>query len=258
MVHEFGHWTNFAHTVVNGQIYLGSVGGDNTRPDAVRHLRRRRRIRSPTSSRRCTRSTTARRSAPASLEADDIAIASRMYPEPNYASTTGSISGADPARHARRFTGVNVIARNVADPFHDAVSAISRDFTDGTAPVRPQRRRLPDHRSDTGRRLRASTSTRSSRAASRPRWPRRCRAPKSSTTAPTSRATRTPTTRRSTRRSRSPRAARTPASTSSSTSRARAIPCRSATTARCSWPCRSPSASAARTSTRCSSTPTAT
>ena len=136
MVHEFGHWTNFAHSVVNGQVYLGSVGGDNTGPTPFDTF-----------------------GAPpnpiaedvvetmypfyygpgigtGSLEADDIAIASRMYPEPNYATTTGEISGQI-LLGSQRVTGVNVIARNIANPFHDAVSAISSDFTDNTSQADP-------------------------------------------------------------------------------------------------------------------------
>ena len=71
-----------------------------------------------------------------SLEADDIAIASRMYPEPDYATSTGEISGQI-LLGSQRVTGVNVIARNVADPFNDAVSAISSDFTDNTSQADP-------------------------------------------------------------------------------------------------------------------------
>jgi hypothetical protein len=136
MVHEFGHWTNFAHTVVNGQVYLGSVGGDNTGPTPFDTFG----------------------AAPnpfvedvietmypfyygpgigtGSLEADDIAIASRMYPQPDYTATTGEISGTI-YLGTTRVTGANIIARNVADPFHDAVSAISSDFTDSTSQADP-------------------------------------------------------------------------------------------------------------------------
>ena len=74
----------------------------------------------------------------ASLEADDIAIASTMYPEAGYLDDIGTISGTIYAPNgATKLTGVNVIARNVADPFFDAVSAISSDFTDSTAQSDP-------------------------------------------------------------------------------------------------------------------------
>ena len=60
---------------------------------------------------------------------DDIAGLSTLYPEPGFASTTGTISGVILGSNGRtKLTGVNVIARNVANPFDDAVSAISSDF----------------------------------------------------------------------------------------------------------------------------------
>ena len=61
---------------------------------------------------------------------DDIAIFSTLYPEPTFAATTATISGRilGPNR-TTPLTGVNVIARNVASPYDDAVSAISSDFT---------------------------------------------------------------------------------------------------------------------------------
>lgn len=131
MVHEFGHWSNFAHTVVNGQIYIGDTTGPtpfgsfDPAPDPFTDI---------------VETMYPFYFGPgigtASLEADDIAIASRMYPEPTYASSTGSISGAILAG-AQRITGVNVIARNIADPYNDAVSAISSDFTDGLSQADP-------------------------------------------------------------------------------------------------------------------------
>lgn len=135
MVHEFGHWTNFAHSVVNGQLYLGSVGGDTTGPSP-----------NDTFGPRVDPFTDIIETmypfyygpgiGTGSLEADDIAIASRMYPAPGYASTTGEISGQI-LLGSSGFTGVNVIARNVDDPFNDAVSAISSDFTDNTGSSDP-------------------------------------------------------------------------------------------------------------------------
>ena len=135
MVHEFGHWTNFAHTVVNGQIYLGSVGGDNTGPTPFDTFGDR-----PSPFTDVVETMYPFYYGPpigtATPEADDVAIASRMYPEPTYASTTGTISGTI-FFGSSKVTGVNVIARNVEDPFEDAVSAISSDFTDGTAQSDP-------------------------------------------------------------------------------------------------------------------------
>ncbi|WP_331155552.1 hypothetical protein [Steroidobacter sp.] len=138
MVHEFGHYTNLAHTVVNGQIYLGSVGGDDTGPTPF----------SPYA-------------APANplavdvvetmypfyygpgigtqtLHRDDIATVSALYPTPDFATTTGTIAGNILASNGvTKLTGVNVIARNEADPFQDAVSAISSDYTEDFTQTNP-------------------------------------------------------------------------------------------------------------------------
>ncbi len=125
MVHEFGHYSGLGHTVVNGQILLG----DNTGP---------------------TPDDATFGSAPnpfttdyvetmypfyfgpgigtASPEMDDIAAISELYPDPGFSGATAAISGVIFAPNgSTRLTGVNVIARNVANPFLDAVSAISGD-----------------------------------------------------------------------------------------------------------------------------------
>ena len=133
MVHEFGHYSNLAHTVVNGQVVIAVFFGvvdDMPSPDPAFpgfppnpfvdiietmypfYLGSIVGTRTP--------------------EADDIAILSTLYPSPSFFNDFGSISGTILGPNATtKLTGVNVIARNVANPYADAVSAISSDFTDG-------------------------------------------------------------------------------------------------------------------------------
>ncbi len=131
MTHEFGHYTNLAHTVVNGQLYLGSVGGDTSGPTPFNPFA----IPNPFTD--VIETMYPFYFGPgigtATPQADDIAIVSTLYPDPAFAATTGSIQGTIFApNNTTRLTGVNIIARNIANPFLDAVSAISSDFTDGT------------------------------------------------------------------------------------------------------------------------------
>lgn len=129
-VHEFGHYSGLGHSIVNGQIYLGSVGGDNSgptpndtflpivnpRPDGIVETMYPFYYGPPIGT--------------ATLHKDDATALSELYPEPTFATTTATISGSALVGTSP-VTGVNVIARNVADPFADAVSAISGDFSVG-------------------------------------------------------------------------------------------------------------------------------
>ncbi len=134
MVHEFGHYTNLAHTVVNGQIYIGDNSGPSPNDTFTP-------IPNPLTN-DVVETMYPFYFGPGigmnTLEKDDIASVSRLYPEPNYATSTGSISGTIYAPNGTtKLTGVTVIARNIADPFNDAVSAISSDFTEGSSQTDP-------------------------------------------------------------------------------------------------------------------------
>src|SRR5262249_28670133 len=57
---------------------------------------------------------------------------STLYPTTDFVANSGSIQGTIFAANGTTpLTGVNVIARNIANPFQDAVSAISGDFSLG-------------------------------------------------------------------------------------------------------------------------------
>lgn len=68
-------------------------------------------------------------------EKDDRVGLAQLYPAANFASTTWSISGtAFNAAGTKQLQCANIVARNVADPRVDAISALSGDFSPpGTA-----------------------------------------------------------------------------------------------------------------------------
>ncbi len=121
-VHEFGHYQNLAHTVVNGQAAgFGDATGpspDDTfpRPSFVDRIETMYPF-------------LFENGGQATPHADDIAIFSSLYPAPGFEASSGHLTGRILAPNARTpLTGVNVIARNVANPYDDAVSAVSSDF----------------------------------------------------------------------------------------------------------------------------------
>ncbi|WP_342118974.1 hypothetical protein [Pseudoduganella sp. OTU4001] len=63
---------------------------------------------------------------------DDMAAISDIYPTASYLKTRGSIAGTLYLKDGRTpYSGINIIARNIADPLGDAVSAQSGDKTQG-------------------------------------------------------------------------------------------------------------------------------
>ncbi|MFN0127277.1 MAG: hypothetical protein ACKV19_11395, partial [Verrucomicrobiales bacterium] len=126
MVHEFGHYSGLGHTVVNGQVYIGDTTGPT--PDMT------------------TFGPPPNPFAEDVVETmypfyfgpgintgtphiDDIAALSSLYPEPSFQTSTGTVTGVVRNSAGQPLTGVNVIARNIANPFGDAVSAISGNYS---------------------------------------------------------------------------------------------------------------------------------
>lgn len=128
--HEFGHSINMAHTQVNGAtIFFGDASGPDgcARPWSG----------SPTFADMATMypfidpspgSTGVQQ---ATVEhPDDTTTLSDIYPDAGWPAGTATFSGTVFASDGTTpLGGINVIARNVADPYADAVSALSGDFS---------------------------------------------------------------------------------------------------------------------------------
>jgi hypothetical protein len=129
-VHEFGHFSNLAHSVVNGQAFFfgdetGPTPGDTFGPPPASAVETMYPLLSPTTG-----------PDQATPHADDIANLSTLYPAAGFPGSFGTISGQIlDTDGVTGLTGINVIARNPDDPFHDAVSVISGDLTQGFGPL---------------------------------------------------------------------------------------------------------------------------
>ena len=137
MTHEFGHYANLGHVELNGQLTGCFECGDTSGPTPDDPF--------PFPGVIGTEAIESMfpfyfgpGSGTLSPHADDIASIATLYPAANFFATTGSISGTILAPDGTtRLSGVNVIARNVADPMLDAVSTFSGAFTDSTSQADP-------------------------------------------------------------------------------------------------------------------------
>ena len=132
MVHEFGHFSNLAHVQVNGNIV---ATGDNNGPDAD--------VYPPATPFELFIGDVIETMYPfyfgpigpgtgtQTLEKDDIISLSSLYPSEDFASGSVTIEGTVFLPNGEtRISGVNVIARNVDNPYEDATGILTGALTD--------------------------------------------------------------------------------------------------------------------------------
>jgi len=128
--HEFGHAINLAHSQTNGAIafYNNAKGPGScaTLPYSTAVTISDIETMYPFINQRPGGSGLAQSTVDRS---DDKTAISNLYPEAGYPGTHGSISGKVLQTNGRDgITGVNIIARNLDNPYADAVSAMSGDY----------------------------------------------------------------------------------------------------------------------------------
>ena len=136
VTHEMGHAINLTHSQTNGQLYFffEPWAGPEECSDAFSRI--------PSPAQLETMYPFARLSQ-TGIEMstvdllDDRSTVSNLYPDAgwpaSYPTIRGTIRVPGRGRRTSEYTGANVIARNVADPLGDAISAISGDYSQGAA-----------------------------------------------------------------------------------------------------------------------------
>jgi hypothetical protein len=119
MLHEFGHFSGLGHSATNSQVVGPAQDTSGPSPFNTFGIAPPQELEVMGG---------ASFSQPA-LHGDDIAMISALYPEPGYFASTGMITGRVLSLDGVPLSGANVIARNVANPFHDAISAISSIYS---------------------------------------------------------------------------------------------------------------------------------
>src|SRR5215203_3181254 len=128
--HEMGHAINLAHSQTNGAIFFSNDAKGpkscTTLPYATIVTKSDVETMYPFAN---IRPVTGNGVDLSTIEqADDKASISNLYPAPGYLESNGSIKGRILQTDGETgLTGVNVIARNMANPYKDAVSAVAGD-----------------------------------------------------------------------------------------------------------------------------------
>lgn len=142
MTHEFGHALNLSHSQVNGPMAFFSFPGAAQYPGvagcvAPLHIPGMSDTPMPYANVETMfpyinpYSDVGREMSTIDMP-DDIAAISNLYPTTAYRNSTASITGILRLKDGRTpYSGVNVIARSVADPLRDAVSSMTGDMTQG-------------------------------------------------------------------------------------------------------------------------------